>query len=143
MQVQPYLFLEGRAEEAIAFYKAALGAEVSAMMRFKDMPDTTPPGMIPPGSEDKVMHAALKFGDTVVMISDGMVSGKPSFAGVSLAVTVKGAAEAERVFKALGDGGEVRMPLTKTFFAESFGSLADKFGVSWMVVTEPPEGMAS
>jgi PhnB protein len=134
MQVQPYLFFEGRAEEAIEFYKKALGAEVTALMRMKEMPGTPPPGMIPPGSDDKVMHAALKIGDSVVMASDGSVSGKANFSGVTLSVNVEDAAEAERVFNALSQGGKVEMALAKTFFAERFGTLADKFGVKWMVV---------
>ncbi len=132
MEVQPYLFFEGRAEEAIEFYKKVLGAEVTGLMRMKEAPEGGPP--LPPGSENKVMHAALKIGDSVVMASDGMVSGKPNFAGISLTISAKDTAEAERVFKALGEGGKVQMPLTKTFFAEKFGSVADKFGVSWMVV---------
>lgn len=133
MEVQPYLFFEGRAEEAIEFYKKVLGAEVTGLMRMKEAPEGGGPPL-PPGSENKVMHAALKIGDSVVMASDGMVSGKPNFAGISLTISAKDTAEAERVFKALGEGGKVQMPLTKTFFAEKFGSVADKFGVSWMVV---------
>jgi len=133
MEVQPYLFFEGRAEEAIEFYQKVLGAEVTGLMRMKEAPEGGGPPL-PPGSENKVMHAALKIGDSVVMASDGMVSGKPNFAGISLTISAKDTAEAERVFKALGEGGKVQMPLTKTFFAEKFGSVADKFGVSWMVV---------
>ncbi len=132
MQVQPYLFFEGRAEEAIEFYKKALGAEVTGLMRMKEAPEGGPP--LPPGSENKVMHAALKIGELVVMVSDGMVSGKPNFAGISLTITAKEGAEAERIFKALGEGGKVQMPMAKTFFAEKFGSVADKFGVSWMII---------
>ncbi len=138
MQVQPYLSFEGRAEEAIEFYKKALGAEVTALMRMKEMPGTPPPGMVPPGSENKVMHAALKIGDSVVMASDGRVSGKPNFQGISLSITAVDDAEAEKVFAALSDGGQVQMPLAKTFFASSFGMVADKFGVSWMVVAGSP-----
>ncbi len=137
MQVQPYLFFEGRADEAIELYKRVLGAEVAGLMRMKDAPEGPPPGMLPPGSENKVMHAALKIGELLVMVSDGMVSGKPNFAGVSLAVTAKDVAEAERIFKDLGDGGKVQMPMAKTFFAERFGSVADRFGVSWMVLAGP------
>jgi PhnB protein len=137
MQVQPYLFLEGRAEEAIEFYKKALGAEVIALMRMKDSPESPPPGMIPPGSENKVMHASVKIGGTEVMLSDGSVSGKPSFAGVSLSLGGLSAKEAEKYFAALAEGGKVTMPLGKTFFAERFGMVADKFGVSWMLVADP------
>ena len=131
MQVQPYLFFDGRCEEAIAFYRRALGAEVEMMMRFKDAPE---PGMSPPGSADKVMHASLKIGGSMVLASDGHCGGKPSFQGFSLSITAPDAAEAERLFAALGEGGQVQMPLTKTFFSPRFGMVADRFGVSWMVI---------
>jgi PhnB protein len=133
MQIQPYLFFEGRAEEAAEFYKSRLGAEVTMLMRNKDAPDKPPPGMLPPNSENKVMHMALKIGATTVLASDGHCSGKSDFQGFSLSLTVQDEAEARKVFSALADGGQVRMPLTKTFFSPSFGMLADKFGVGWMV----------
>jgi PhnB protein len=134
MLVQPYLFFDGRCDEAITFYQSALGAEVTMLMRYKDSPCPPQPGMIPPGSEDKVMHASLRIGETVVMASDGHCQGKPSFQGFSLSVTAANEAEADRVFAALSDGGEVRMPLGKTFFSPRFGMVADRFGVSWMVI---------
>jgi PhnB protein len=140
MQVQPYLFFEGRAEEAIEFYKKAVGAKVTMLMRNKEAPEKPPPGMLPPGSDDKVMHASMTIGDSVVMVSDGSVSGKPNFAGVSLSLGVENAAEGERKFKALGEGGKVTMPYGKTFFAEGFGMLTDKFGVGWMVVAGAMQG---
>ena len=133
MQIQPYLFFEGRAEEAAEFYKAKLGAEVTMLMRNKDAPEKPPPGMLPPGSENKVMHMALRIGDTTVLASDGGCKGKPNFQGISLSLTVKDSAEAAKVFAALSDGGQVQMPLGKTFFSPSFGMVADKFGVGWMV----------
>ena len=133
-QVQPYLFFDGRCEEAIEFYKGALGAKVDMMMRFKDNPDPMPPGMCPPGSDDKVMHAALRIGNTVVMASDGMAGGKPEFKGFSLSVNAANEAEADKVFGALGKGGKVVMPLAKTFYSPRFGMLTDKFGVGWMVI---------
>jgi PhnB protein len=133
MEIQPYLFFEGRAEEAAEFYKSRLGAEVTMLMRNKDAPDKPPPGMLPPNSENKVMHMALKIGATTVLASDGHCSGKSDFQGFSLSLTVQDEAEARKVFSALADGGQVRMPLTKTFFSPSFGMLADKFGVGWMV----------
>jgi PhnB protein len=135
MQVQPYLFFEGRAEEAIEFYKKALGAKVEAIIRMKDSPEPPPPGMVPPGSENKVMHSAFRIGDTTVMASDGRCSGKPSFQGVSLSINAANEAEAKRLFDALADGGQVHQPLTKTFFSPSFGMLADRFGVNWMINT--------
>jgi PhnB protein len=137
MQVQPYLFFDGRCEEAIEFYKSALGAEVAMLMRFKESPEPPQPGMCPPGSDDKVMHASFRIGETTVMASDGRCQGKPSFQGISLSLTAKDEAEAERLFAALGEGGQVQMPLTKTFFSSRFGMVADRFGVSWMIVVAP------
>lgn len=133
-QVQPYLFFDGRCEEAIEFYKGALGAKVDMLMRFKDSPEPVPPGMCPPGSDDKVMHAALRIGNTVVMASDGMAGGKPEFKGFSLSVNAANEAEADKVFGALGKGGKVVMPLGKTFYSPRFGMVTDKFGVGWMVI---------
>ena len=137
MQVQPYLFFDGRCQEAIEFYRTALGAEVTMLMRFKDSPEPHQPGMVPPGAEDKVMHASVRIGETTVMASDGRCLGQPSFQGFSLSLTVADDAEAERRFAALSNGGEVRMPLTKTFFSSRFGMVADRFGVSWMVIVAP------
>ena len=134
MQVQPYLFFDGRCEEAIEFYKKALGAKVEMLMRFKDSPEPAQPGMHPPGSDNKVMHASLRIGETTVMASDGHCQGKPSFQGFSLSITAANDSEAERLFTALGNGGQVQMPLTKTFFSSRFGMVADRFGVSWMVI---------
>ena len=136
MQVQPYLFFDGRCEEAIEFYKSALGARVEMLMRFKDAPDQPPPGMVPPGSEHKVMHACLRIGDTAVMASDGRCQGQPNFSGFSLSLTARDETDAERLFGALANGGEVQMPLAETFFSPRFGMVADRFGVSWMVVVE-------
>jgi PhnB protein len=136
MYVQSYLFFEGRTEEAIEFYKKAVGATVSFMMRWSDSPEPPQPGMIPPGSEQKIMHASFRIGDTEILASDGSCAGKPDFMGVSLAITCKDIPEAERVFKALSEGGQVRQPLIETFFSPRFGMLADKFGVGWMVVVE-------
>ena len=130
MQVQPYLFFDGRGEEAVEFYRSKLGAEVTMLMRFKDSPEKS---MVPPGSEDKVMHMSFRIGDTTVMGSDGRCLGQPSFQGFSLSLTAPNEAEAERLFAALGEGGQVQMPLTKTFFSPRFGMVADRFGVSWMI----------
>ena len=130
MQIQPYLFFEGRAEEAIEFYKKTLGAKVEMAMRFKQAPDQS---MISPGSGEKIMHAAIKIGDTTVLMSDGRNSGKSNFQGFSLTLYPKDEAEADKLFAALGAGGQVRMPMDKTFFAKRFGIVADKFGVGWMI----------
>ena len=133
MQAQPYLFFDGRCEQALEFYRSALGAEVTSLHRFKDSPEPHAPGMIPSGAENKVMHASFRVGSTTVLASDGRCTGHPSFQGFSLSLTVPNDAEAERLFAALGQGGQVQMPLTKTFFSSRFGMVADRFGVSWMV----------
>ena len=135
MQVQAYLSFDGRCEEAAAFYQHTLGAEIQMLMRMKDSPEPAPEGRVAPGSENKVMHMALRIGDTLVLASDGACLGKPVFQGVSLALTMDSEAEAERAFAALADGGQVQMPMASTFFAKRFGMLADKFGVAWMVLT--------
>jgi PhnB protein len=132
VQIQPYLFYNGHCEEAIDFYRAAVGAEVTMLMRFKESPDPTSHGM-----EEKVMHASLRIGDTTVLVSDGRCSGPLSFQGFALSLTVPDDAEAERLFAALGDGGQVQMPLTKTFFSSKFGMVADRFGVTWMIYVMP------
>jgi PhnB protein len=134
MEVQPYLFFDGRCEEALEFYRKALGAEVAMLMRFKESPDQA---MIPPGSEDKVMHACFRIGSSSVSASDGRCAGKPSFQGFALSITARDGAEAERLFASLSEGGEVQMPLAKTFFASRFGMIADRFGVSWMIYVAP------
>lgn len=145
--VQPYLSFEGRCEEALTFYRDTLGATVEFMMRFKENPEPAPSGGegCAPGPIDgeKVMHASLRIGDSVLMATDGMCSGKASFAGISLTLNPATTAEAERLFKALADGGQVQMPLAKTFFSPLFGMLVDRFGVSWMVVTETAEAPAA
>jgi len=133
MPVQPYLFFEGRCEEAIDFYRKALGAEPVLLMRYKDMPGPHRPGMVPPGSESKVMHASLRIGDSEIMASDGRCGGAPSFQGFALSITPRDEAQARRMFEALLDGGQVRMPLEKTFFSPCFGMVADRFGVTWMI----------
>ncbi|HEX3659095.1 MAG TPA: VOC family protein [Pirellulales bacterium] len=133
MQIQPYLFFDGRCEEAIEFYRQAIGAEVQMLMRFKDSPEPCEEGMIPSGGENKVMHAQVRVGETTVLVSDGRCLGKPSFQGFALSLTVANPAEADRLFNALADGGQIQMPLNKTFFSPRFGMLADRFGVTWMV----------
>ncbi len=134
MQVQPYLFFDGRCEEAIEFYQKRLGAELKAMMRFKDSPQPPQPGMVPPGSENKIMHAALQIGETTVMASDGRATGQPKFEGFALSLSPSTDAEAERLFANLSEGGKVQMPMSKTFFASKFGMVTDRFGVTWMVI---------
>jgi PhnB protein len=135
--VQPYLFFDGRCEEAIEFYRRALGAEVTMMMRFKDNPEPPEPGCGAPGSENKIMHASLRIGEITIMASDGRCTGKPSFQGFSLSLTVASEGKANEMFAALAEGGQVQMPLAKTFFSPRFGMVADRFGVSWMVHVTP------
>lgn len=134
MKVEPYLFFDGRCEEALEFYRRTLGAEVTMLMRFKDSPEPHQPGMVPPGAENKVMHANFRVGESTLMASDGRSQGKPSFQGFGLSISVPNESEATRVFDALGEGGQVQMALTKTFFSTKFGMVADKFGVCWMVI---------
>ena len=134
MQVEPYLFFEGRCEEALDFYRQALGAEVTMLMRFKESPD---PNLCPAGSEDNVMHAVVRIGDTTIMVSDGMGTGHLAFQGFSLSLSMTDKAEAERLFTALSDGGQVQMPLAETFYSPLFGMVADRFGVPWMIIVTP------
>jgi len=133
MQIQPYIFFDGRCDEAIEFYHQAVGAEVTMLLRFKDSPEPHQPGVHPPGTENKVMHANLRIGKNTVLVSDGRCQGKTEFQGFALSLTVASTAEASRLFAALADGGQVQMPLGKTFFSPSFGMLADRFGVMWMI----------
>ena len=129
--VQPYLYFGGRCEEAIEFYRKALGAELVMLARYKEAPERQPG--LPECFEDKVMHSTLRIGETMLMASDGRCEGPQNFEGFSLSVTVPDEVEAEKVFAALSDGGLVTMPLAQTFWAPKFGMLQDKFGVGWMV----------
>ncbi len=142
-QIQPYLFFEGRTEEALDFYKRTIGAQVGMLMRFKDVPSGAPksddPGCQPPaGAENKVMHSEFRVGDSTIMASDGMCSGKSQFGGFGLSLPAKDEAEVNRLFKALSEGGQVVSPVTKTFFSPAFGMVTDKFGVMWMVIVPQP-----
>jgi PhnB protein len=133
---EPYLFFDGRCEEALEFYRQALDAEVLALIRIKDSPDPT---MCHASDPNKVMHALFRIGETKVMASDGRCEGKPSFQGFALSLSVPDEAEADRRFAALAKGGEVQMPLTKTFFSPRFGMVADRFGMSWMIIVPQSE----
>lgn len=131
--VQPYLFFGGRCEEALEFYRAAIGAQVEMLMHFQASPEAQPPGLLPPGWEKKVMHASFRIGSTTLMASDGCEDGASNFSGFSLSLGLPTALEAERAFAALAEGGIVRMPLNKTFWSPCFGMLTDRFGLGWMV----------
>ena len=137
MRVEPYLFFNGRCEEAVEFYKKALGVKVVMLMRYKDSPEPHAPGKLPAGSENKVMHVSFNVGDTTVMASDGFCKGQTDFQGLSLSLTVSNEAEADRVFAALADEGHVQMPLNKTFWSPRFGMVTDRFGLGWMVTVMP------
>jgi len=136
MKVQPYLSFDGRSDEAFEFYRNAVGAEMKMRLRFKDAPIPLDPNMVTPGTEDKVMHMQFTIGETTVMASDGRCTGKSQFQGITLSLSVADDAEAAKRFNALADGGQIHMPLGKTFFASSFGILVDRFGVHWMIVVE-------
>jgi PhnB protein len=135
--VQAYLFFSGQCEEAVRFYCVALGAEPLLQMRFKESPDAPPPGVVPPGWDDKILHASFRVGDTVVMASDGGAPGT-AFGGFSLSVAFATEAEAQRAFAALAAGGRVAMPLTRTFWSPCFGMLTDRYGVGWMITLHAP-----
>jgi len=140
-QIQPYLFFGGRCEEAIEFYRQAIGATVEMLMRHRESPDPHPPGMLQPGFEDKIMHATLRIGDAVLMASDGC-DDKSRFDGFRLSLALATEADAKRAFAGLSDGGQVQMPLTKTFFSSCFGMVTDRFGVGWMVTVVADQGKA-
>jgi PhnB protein len=130
--VQPYLFFGGRCEEALEFYRIALHAQVDMLMRHSESPEPPPPGMLAPGFENKIMQASFRIGTTTLMASDGCGEGS-RFDGFSLSVAMPTEAEADRAFAALADGGQVSMPITKTFWSPRFGMLTDRFGIGWMV----------
>ncbi len=136
-EINPYLFFNGRCEEALEFYRKNLGAEVGMLMRFKDAPQPPPPGSCKPGSESKVMHASFNIAGNTILASDGRCEGNPTFEGFALSLTVPDETEADRLFNALAKGGQIQMPLNKTFFSKRFGMVADKFGVMWMVYVAP------
>jgi PhnB protein len=136
MHIEPYLFFDGRCEEAVEFYKKALGAEVIMLMRFKESPEPPQPGMIPPGCENKIMHVGFRVGGTTVMASDGRCTGQADFQGFSLSLRWQ-MKQRPRKFAALAEGGQVQMPLAKTFWSARFGMVADRFGVGWMVTVMP------
>jgi PhnB protein len=140
-QIQPYLFFGGRCEEAIELYRQAIGATVEMLMRHRESPDPHPPGMLQPGFEDKIMHATLRIGDAVLMASDGC-DDKSRFDGFRLSLALATEADAKRAFAGLSDGGQVQMPLTKTFFSSCFGMVTDRFGVGWMVTVVADQGKA-
>jgi PhnB protein len=138
MNIQPYLFFSGRCEEAIEFYRKAIGAEVDMVLHFNESPEPMPPGVLQEGFEAKVMHASFRVGDATILCSDGC-DDKTTFSGFSLALHVPTEADADRAFAALAEGGEVQMPLAKTFWSPRYGMVKDKFGIGWMVMVPAAE----
>ena len=139
MKIEPYLFFNGNAEEALAFYERALGAKVEAKMRYADCPDPVPPEHMPPGGPQKLLHASLLIGDARIMMSDGVPLESGGFRGFSLSLQYSTEAEARRTFDALAHGGRILMPIGKTFFSPCYGMLLDRFGVQWMVMVCDPQ----
>lgn len=135
--VQPYLFFNGNCEQAVEFYRQALGAEVQMMMRYKESPEPPPPGRVPPGWDNKIMHTSFRIGQTTLMASDGCSTEKAKFEDFSLSLSAATEAEADRAFAALAEGGQVKMPLAKTFWSPRFGMVEDRFGVDWMISVMP------
>lgn len=135
MKISPYLHFDGRCDEAIEFYQQALGARLQFVFRFKQNPE---PQYNPPGMDEKIMHANLLIGETQVMVSDGRCTGDAKFEGITLSIEVADAAEADRTYNALLEGGKVTMPLAQTFFSPRFGMVVDKFGVHWMIIVPQP-----
>ena len=136
MQIQPYLFFDGSCEQALQFYQRAIGAKVEMLVRYKESPEPPPPGTVPPGYDDKVMHCSARVGDSVVMMADDCTGGSKASSGFALSLSAPDVATANRHFKALAEGGQVTMPMAKTFWAPAFGMLRDRFGVHWMVSAE-------
>lgn len=134
MRIEPYLFFDGNAEEALAFYERALGAKVETKMRYAECPDPVPPEHMPPGGPQKLLYASLLIGDVHVMMSDGAPQEGGGFRGFSLCLQYPSEPEARRAFDALAEGGRVVMPMGRTFFSPCFGMLFDRFGVQWMVM---------
>ena len=133
MQIQPYLFFDGSCEQALQFYQRAVGARTEMIMRFKDSPEPPPPGMVPPNYGDKVMHSSSRIGDSIVMAADDCTGGTQVHSGFALSISTGDAGLAKKYFDALADGGQVMMPLSKTFWSPAFGMLRDRFGIHWMV----------
>ena len=138
MQIQPYLFFEGRCDEALEFYQRAVGARVLTLMRYEESPVPHDPDTGTPALDGrKVMHASVRIGDSIMSASDGHARNRPEFRGFALSLTASTDAEARRLFSALAEGGQIRSPMEKTFFSSLFGMLTDRFGVLWMVYVAP------
>ncbi len=133
MQVRPYLFLGGRADEAIAFYEKALGGRLLQRLLYKDSPDNPTTNTAP---AENVMHASLRIGDSTVLLSDGHGAEGARFQGFSLTLSVADDAEVDRRRAALSEGGSVMQAPTKTFFSPRFAMATDRFGVLWIILVD-------
>ncbi len=137
--VQPYLFFGGKCAAALDYYTKRLGAEVMFQMRYSDSPEPPPPGMVPEGWGDKIMHATFRIGSSVLMASDGCDK-EPGKNSHCMSLTMPDEAEAKRAFAALAEGGSIGMPIGKSFWSPCFGMVTDAFGIHWMVTI--PETIA-
>jgi len=139
MNLQPYVFFNGRCEEALNFYTEKLGAQVTFKMLFKDAPPPDPNNPSRPELADKIMHANVQLGSSTWMASDGNCDPAAGpFNGFSLSLTIEDIAAAEKCFNALAEGGQVVMPFGQTFWSKGFGMVVDRFGLMWMI-TLPPQ----
>ncbi len=135
--ITPYIFLSGRCEEALNFYRDALGAQIDVIMRYNESPEPIPPGMLQEGFETKVMHSSFRIGGNLMMASDGC-DDKSTLHGFKLALSVASEEEAHKAFNALANGGTIEMPLTATFWSPFYGMVKDRFHVKWMVMVPGP-----
>lgn len=141
--IEPYLFFNGACDEAIAFYQEAIGAEVLMAMRYRESPAPMPPGTLPAGFENKIMHATLRIGGSILMASDGCTDSHSAFQGFSLSLRADTIPRAKAYFQALAKGGTVQMPIAETFWSPCFGMVVDRFGVPWMVTVADSAPSAS
>lgn len=138
MRCEPYLFFNGRCEEAVQFYRQAVEADVRSLIRFREAPDVPAPD----GFADKVLHADMRIGETTLLATDGDIGGAADFQGFSLSLTLARDAEAEKRFAALAAGGHVQVPMTATFFASRFGMVKDRFGLLWTILAHESQATA-
>ena len=132
MYAHPYLFFSGTCTKAVQFYRDRLGADVRALVRFRDLPGASP------DAGDKVMHAELAIGQSTIFASDGRRDDGSNGTGYAISLQAANDREAERLFAALADQGTIEIPLMTTPFASRFGKAVDRFGTPWMVTTPQP-----
>jgi len=135
MNVQTYLFFDGRCEEAIEFYKAVFGADLLYSMRFRE----GPPNLVTAENEEKIFHATMRFGETVINLSDDLKQERGSFGGFAILAHLDNDASAEEAFESLQEGGRVGMPIQEVFWASRYGIVTDRFGVTWKIQAGQPK----